>query len=328
MENKSHALAAGAFVLVVASMLLGMVVWLTRDKAEQREFEMVTSEGVSGLQPEAGVRYKGVLVGRVHLLALDPDVRGQVLIRIAVNKNTPVTTSTFASLGFQGVTGLAFIQLDDSGESSQNLEPIGDRMARIPMRAGMVSRLTEQGGNLLEKLELVTQNVNTLLNPANQKILMGSLSDLGQAAASISQLAQQADAVLAQQTKAEQLNLPRIAAQAEATLKSIQTSSERLSTSFEAVRLSASEFKRTTGRMNEPGGTLDKMEQSAEVLQFTAQSVHSNLLPQINRTADNSLYAVRQISRMAEDVATTPQLFIWGKDAVAPGPGEKGFAAP
>jgi phospholipid/cholesterol/gamma-HCH transport system substrate-binding protein len=328
MENKSHALAAGAFVLLIAALLLGMVVWLTRDKAEQREFELVTREAVSGLQPQAGVRYKGVLVGRVNLLELDPQVRGQVLIRIAVNKNTPVTTATFASLGFQGVTGLAFIQLDDSGESNQSLAPVGEQMARIPMRAGMVSRLTEQGGNLLEKLELATHNANLLLQPNNQKILMGSISDLGQAAASISQLAKQADAVLAQQTQAEQINLPRMAAQAEATLKSIQASSERLNASFDAVRLSAGEFKRTTGRMNEPGGTLDKMEQSAEVLQFTAQSVHTNLLPQINRTADNSLYAVRQISRMADDVATTPQLFIWGKDPAAPGPGEKGFVVP
>ena len=328
MENKSHALAAGAFVLVVASMLLGMVIWLTRDKVDQREFELVTREGVNGLQTQAGVRYKGVLVGRVNLLELDPEVRGQVLIRIAVNKNTPVTAATYASLGFQGVTGLAFIQLDDAGESTQNLESSGDALARIPMRAGMVSRLTEQGTNLLDKLDQVSQNVNVLLHPSNQKILMSGISNLAEAAASISQLAQHADAVLAQQTKAEQINLPRIAAQAESTLKSIQASSERLNASFDTVRLSAAEFKRTTGRMNEPGGTLDKMERSAEALQFTAQSVNSNLLPQINRTADNSLYVVRQISRMADDVATTPQLFLWGKGAVAPGPGEKGFAAP
>ena len=31
MENKSHAMAAGSFVVVVAALLIVMAVWLTRD---------------------------------------------------------------------------------------------------------------------------------------------------------------------------------------------------------------------------------------------------------------------------------------------------------
>ena len=315
MENKSHALAAGAFVLLVAALLVAMVMWLTRDKTDKQEYELLTRDAVSGLQSQAGVRYKGVMVGRVNLIELDPDAKGQIRIRIAVDKNTPITTSTFASLGYQGVTGLSFIQLDDTGASQQSLVTDGDHPARIPLRAGLVSRLTEQGGNLLEKADQIAQNVNTLLDPANQKILMSSIKELGDAAARIRQLAQQT----------EQVNLSRLAAQAETTMKSMYASSERMGQGMEAVRLSADEFKRTNSRMNGPGGTLDKLEQSSDVMQFTAQSIHSNLMPHINRTADNSVYAVRQLSRVADEVSTSPQLLIWGKDAPQPGPGENGF---
>ncbi len=315
MENKSHALAAGAFVLGVTALLIVMVMWLTRDKTQQQAFELVSREAVSGLQLQAGVRYKGVMVGRVQTIELDPNARGQIRIQISVDKNTPVSTTTFASLGFQGVTGLAFIQLDDDVETSPMLEAEGDALPRIPLRSGLVSRLTEQGGNLMEKVDLITQNMNKLLHADNQKILIGSIHELGQAAASISQLALQVDAVLAQQTRAEQLSLPRMAAQTEATLKSIQASSEKLSESLEAV----------ASRISEPGGTLEKLEQSADVMQFTAQSVHANLMPQINRSAENSVYAVRQLSKIADEVSETPQLLLWGKDAQAPGPGEEGF---
>lgn len=69
---------------------------------------------MTGLQSQASVRYRGVRVGRVLSIALDRATPGNVLIRIAVDQDTPVTLTTFASLGFQGVTGLAFIQLDDS----------------------------------------------------------------------------------------------------------------------------------------------------------------------------------------------------------------------
>ena len=57
MENKSHALAAGLFVLVVAALLAGLAIWLTRDNASYEQYEMSTKDGVTGLQPQAAVRY-------------------------------------------------------------------------------------------------------------------------------------------------------------------------------------------------------------------------------------------------------------------------------
>lgn len=121
MENKSHALAAGAFVLAVVAMLVGLAAWLTRDTGEHRLFEISSHESVTGLQEQAPVRYKGVTVGRVQSIALDREKAGNVLVRFAVDGTAPMTTATFATLGFQGVTGLAFIQLDDSGAPSQAL---------------------------------------------------------------------------------------------------------------------------------------------------------------------------------------------------------------
>lgn len=59
MENKSHALAAGIFVIVVTALLAGLAIWLTRDNANYDLYELTTSDGVSGLQPQAAVRYKG-----------------------------------------------------------------------------------------------------------------------------------------------------------------------------------------------------------------------------------------------------------------------------
>ena len=49
MENKAHALAAGAFLLLVAALLVGLAVWLTRDRSVRNDFELTTRESVSGL---------------------------------------------------------------------------------------------------------------------------------------------------------------------------------------------------------------------------------------------------------------------------------------
>ena len=47
MENKAHALAAGAFVLIVTALLALLAVWLTRDNTQRDLYEMSTSETIS-----------------------------------------------------------------------------------------------------------------------------------------------------------------------------------------------------------------------------------------------------------------------------------------
>lgn len=311
MENKSHALAAGVFLLGVVALLIGLAVWLTRDNTEHRVFELSSREGVTGLQPQAGVRFKGVSVGRVTAIALDRQTAGNVLVRIALNATVPITQSTFATLGFQGVTGLAFIQLDDSGESTQALATSREQVGRIPMRPGLITRLSDQGASLLLQLEQASQRINVLLAPDNQKILMGAIGNLGQAAAQIGQL-----------------QLPQLVQDASASLKGIQATTDRLGDSADTVKASAAEFNRVSARMNAPGGTLDKIAQGTDALVATGQSLSLTLVPRLNRTVDDTARAVRQVGRAADAVTENPQSLLLGKGAAIAGPGESGFVAP
>src|SRR3954469_18233950 len=133
MENKAHALAAGIFVLVAAALLVVLAAWLTRDTGQRDPYEISTRESISGLQPQAAVRYRGVDVGKVDSIGFDPKAQGNVLIRIEVDSQAPITKDTFATLGYQGVTGLAFVQLDDDGHPAAKLEGDDNRPPRIPL---------------------------------------------------------------------------------------------------------------------------------------------------------------------------------------------------
>ena len=145
MENKAHALAAGLFVVALAALLLGLGAWLTRDGGEREAYEISTREAITGLQAQAPVRYRGVDVGKVTQIGFDPQAQGNVLVRLDIDVAAPVTSETYASLSFQGVTGLAFVQLDDSGKPGQPLRAQAGHPPRIPLRPGLVSRLTDKG---------------------------------------------------------------------------------------------------------------------------------------------------------------------------------------
>ena len=95
MENRSHALAAGLFVLVLTAALAAIGLWFSKDDGHVLTPYVVTTTGdVSGLKPEAPVRYRGVDVGKVYAIRLDPARPGVIEIRIGVDAATPVTSTT------------------------------------------------------------------------------------------------------------------------------------------------------------------------------------------------------------------------------------------
>ncbi|RYF35295.1 MAG: MCE family protein, partial [Comamonadaceae bacterium] len=92
MENKAHALAAGLFVLALTVLLLVLGAWLTRDQGQKDRYEISTREAVTGLQAQAPVRYRGVDVGKVAEIGFDPKAQGNVLIRLDIDHEAPITT--------------------------------------------------------------------------------------------------------------------------------------------------------------------------------------------------------------------------------------------
>ena len=58
------------------------------------------------------------------------------------------------------------------------------------------------------------------------------------------------------------------------------------------------------------------------------QAMQNNTLPRLNRVADETSRAARALGRTATGVNDNPQSLLYGGGAVAPGPGEAGFAAP
>ena len=57
------------------------------------------------------VKFRGVDVGTVKSIRIDPDNSRLVLVEVRLRKETPVKTDTRASLVMKGITGVVFIEL-------------------------------------------------------------------------------------------------------------------------------------------------------------------------------------------------------------------------
>ncbi len=320
MENKSHALAAGIFVLVVAALLAGLAIWLTRDNANYQSYELSTKDGVSGLQPQATVRYKGVSVGKVTRIGFDPQVGGNVLIRIAVSDQAPISPTTFAVLGYQGVTGLAHVLLDDAEQPYPELPPGPSGLPRLPLKPSPFGKLAEQAPAILTQVEEATRRINQLLGDNNQQLLTKALTNIGDAAGGVNALTQRLDTTLTQRLDPALAALPPLAGDARQTLQALRQAGESVTTL-------TNDFSQTSRRLTAEGGAIDQITIGTQALARAADQFGANTLPRLNRAADDTSRAARQLSRTAGGVSDNPQLFIYGSGRIPPGPGEQGFAA-
>ncbi len=321
MENKSNALAAGIFVLLLIALLAGLAAWLTRDSGVRDMYEISTRETVTGLQSQAPVRYRGVDVGKVSAIGFDPKTPGSVLIKLSVERGAPITRDTFATLGFQGVTGLAFVQLDDTGVAATRLEPNDDTPPRIPLKPGLLTKLTAKGEVILDQVEQITLRMNKLLDDPNQKRIASALDGMGQAAASVTQLSNTLTAILNAQLGPDRVSIPAFVKNADATFTSLRGTSDE-------ARAAVGELAKTTRRLNEKDGPVDRLADGAQALSAAADSFNAATLPRINRATEDTSRAVRQLSRTVNGINDNPQSLIFGAGASMPGPGEAGFTAP
>jgi phospholipid/cholesterol/gamma-HCH transport system substrate-binding protein len=310
MENKAHAMAAGIFVVVMSAVLLALAAWLTRDTGQRHTYEISTRQSITGLQPQAAVRFRGVEVGKVSDIGFDPKQEGNVLVRIEVDKEVPVKQDTFATLSYQGVTGLAFIQLDDRGKKVARIEPNDDAPPRIPLEPGLLAKLEERGEVILTQVEQVTQRINNLLTDENQKRFSSAIANIDSAAGNIGQLTARLDK-----------RIDPVLTDATTTMKSVQKSADE-------IGRTAADFGSTARRLNQRDGPIDRLAEGTQALSQAADSFNGATLPRINRVTEDASRAVRQLGRTARGVQENPQSLIFGNGELQPGPGEPGFTAP
>jgi phospholipid/cholesterol/gamma-HCH transport system substrate-binding protein len=72
-------------------------------------------------------------------MTADPRV---ILVRISVDNRFKLTKGSTAQLGYQGVTGLAYVQIEDNGSS---IEPLVGAKRRAPSHCIEVPRARHAG---------------------------------------------------------------------------------------------------------------------------------------------------------------------------------------
>ena len=308
MENRAHALAAGLFVMVFACAAALVLWWFGGTRMATRDLVLVTQRSVTGLNPQAQVRFRGIRAGKVLDIDLDPKDPKNILIAIRVDAALPLTRNTTAQLHNQGVTGLAYVMLEDSGEGGEPLPINDDNPPRIPLKPSLLDSLGDRTGEILAHVDELAINLNRMLDERNLRNLNRTLENAASASEGLKEIPQLVASV---KKVLSDENMQR--------LQSILAHLER--TAGEAAPLTV-ELRTLVGSMQSISKHLD------EVTVRVGGELSSSSVPRFNALMRDLQGNSLQLKRVLEVLEESPQSVIFGRPPAHPGPGEAGFVSP
>ena len=320
MEPKVNYAVVGAFVVLLGTAVLGIVLWLgkTDYRGVYDRYYVYTQESVAGLSVDSTVKYRGVDVGRVKEVGLNPENSEEVRVTLDIVGGTPVKTDTEAVLVTQGLTGLVTLDLTGGSRDAPPLTAgTGQTYPVIKSAPSLFGRLdrvlsqvlSEQGlSNFVANLDGLAQNASLVLDEENRNALRQMLKDLSEVTRTLAARSGQVDRGVQNAAQAAE----QAARLTEHLGKQVPALLDRIDKSAAGLQQMTEELARTSRSVGDlVGASRPNIEQfSRQTLADTGLLVTE--LRQLTAT----------LNRVAQQIERQPDVLVLGRSAQPKGPGE------
>ncbi|MDA3921551.1 MAG: MlaD family protein [Salinisphaera sp.] len=296
MESRSHALIASIFLVVLFVGAAFAAWWLQAGRSEDKIYKILSPYGVSGLKAQAPVMFKGIRVGSVHHVELDPNDPEKVLIRIGVTQNTPVTKATYAQLSSNGITGVSSIALHEKKPHAPALKTDHKHPATVPIQRALTQRLEQSGKKIAANVQDISHQLKTLLDKKNKEYISKTLAQL--------------DAVTSKLNAIEAGMLP-IVNDLPKLLDAAQKTMAQGSGLMRQSHSDAVELHRLLGSSNR-----------------AIESFNNDVMPKLGALTDQLNLTANHVDALTQRLQRNPDSLLFGGGKAQPGPGEPGYEPP
>jgi phospholipid/cholesterol/gamma-HCH transport system substrate-binding protein len=225
-----------------------------------------------------------------------------------------LSNEAYAELRRQGLTGLAYIDLNDESKNSPKLPAGGN----IPLRPTFVDDLMTKGPELTAQFEVLLRNSSQLTDSANRILTNIDIQKLNNTIANFDKASEKVLPVINSATNmfsnANKMVSEKNQAQFVKSLESAQQT-------FDAARPLINELSITTKKFH---STADQIEISTNQL---ANTLGNETLPQLYTLTQNIDRSAIHFNQLIDVLEDNPQSILFGKPVLPAGPGEEGFTA-
>ena len=157
METRANYVLVGLFTLVVIAAAFAFIYWVSRiDESSGLVPLKIRIVGeVTGLGEGSDVLFNGIKVGKVNRVEFDRADPRVVFAIAGVKATTPLRADTSATIGSQGLTGVAYISLKGgTPEAAPLLEGEGE---------AVIDAAPSALGDILETVRLIAGRADTMM---------------------------------------------------------------------------------------------------------------------------------------------------------------------
>ncbi|MDR3212375.1 MAG: MCE family protein [Azoarcus sp.] len=178
METRAHHLLIGLFTVLAIGAALAFALWMSQvgNDTHYETYDILFDEAVSGLSKGSAVEFKGIRIGTVADLRLDPADPRRVRARVRVDASVPIYSDTLARLNTASITGLSTIRL--SAGSGAPLTPRTGEIPVIPTEPSSFSKLLNGSEDVIFNANAVLTQVQALLSEHNLANVNRTLENL------------------------------------------------------------------------------------------------------------------------------------------------------
>lgn len=154
METDKRYFIEGLFIIGISIAAALFAVWLVN--TGQRDdviYRIHFAESVTGLTVGDPVKFRGVDVGTVKVIAVDPQDSRLVQVDVQLRKNAPIKTDTRASLKLKGITGVVYVELNGGSPTAKTLVAVTPegQIPEIPFEKSTLANILDQLPRVIEK---------------------------------------------------------------------------------------------------------------------------------------------------------------------------------
>jgi len=169
MYSRVNYTIVGIFVLLFGAGLVAFTFWLAKYgmHSEYTLYKLEMKESVSGLSKDSTVRFRGVDIGHVSEIRINPDNMEQIEVLLKIRSDVPIKEDMRAHTEMLGITGLLAIEIDGGSNSSKRLTAKGEEIPVIPTAPSWFNKTTKGIGELSEDLSTLLERGERLLSEKN-----------------------------------------------------------------------------------------------------------------------------------------------------------------
>ncbi|MBD3790773.1 MAG: MCE family protein [Campylobacterales bacterium] len=303
MYSRVNYLVVGIFVVIFGIGLVWFAFWLGKYDIDDQyhTYKLEISESVSGLSINSDVMLRGVDIGRVSDIRINPENIELTEVYVNIRQNVPIKEDMVATTKMFGITGLLSIEIEGGTNAAKTLVPTDEYIPTIKTKTSLVTNLSRSVESLSQKLDALLEQGQKVVSDKNINTVENILENVE---------------VITKNGEEVEKRVISSLEELDAAIKEFRASMQRVSTNFEGATKDLNAVKKVIVPTIENFNRVTlKVEQSLDRGDYNMKKILEPLIVDMQILSS-------QMSDLAGELEESPSDLIFKSRTPLKGPGE------